>query len=237
MKITILFLFFITSLFIQVDAQKEPWTPRSWYVSLGIHRVDVANFNQSLAPIGLGDFNPYNPSISFGMNFFRNNWFLGYDISGQTSTTVQNALYRSNINTAETYIQTGYLIKNTDRWKVYPSLGLGTGWTSLKLEDREVDINSFVDLLNVRSATVRNFYIPIPIALHSDFILGSKAEKWMLGVSFGYVFSPTFRNWNFQELVMGENFNTSFNDIPAYNPGGWFLKFRIGFSREVKKSE
>lgn len=237
MKIAFISLLLVSTLFTQLNAQKEPWTPKSWYFSLGMHKVDVAEFNQSLAPLGLGSFLEYNPSMSFGMNYFRNNWFLGFDISAQTSTTVQSILFRSNITTAETYVHTGYLLKDTDRWKIYPTLGLGTGYTSLKVEDREIDVNTFIDLLNVRSATVRNFYLPIPIGLHSDFFLGSKAQKWLLGLSFGYTFAPTFGKWNFQELVNGTNFGTSFDDIPTYNPGGWFLKIRVGLSSEVKKQE
>lgn len=234
MKPLFIFVLLVTSFITQVNAQKEPWLPRSWYFSVGIHKVDVAEFNQSLSAYGLGNFIGYNPSMSFGMNYFRNKWFLGFDISAQTSTTVQSTLYRSNINTAETYVHTGYLLKDRNRWKIYPTLGLGTGFTSLKVEDREIDIHTFSDLLNVRSATVRNFYLSIPIGIHSDFFLGSKEQKWLLGFSFGYTIAPTFGNWNFQELVTGNNFNTSFNDIPTYNPGGWFLKIRVGLSSKVK---
>jgi len=100
-----------------------------------------------------------------------------------------------------------------------------------------VDINNFIDVLNVRSATIRNFYIPVPISIHSDFLLGSKQEKWLVGLSLGYTFAATFRNWNFQHLVSGTNLGSSPGDISTYNPGGFVFRLRVGMSSTVKKKE
>jgi len=231
MKTHLLPLFFFTVFFASLSGQEdEKWAIRNMYFNVGIHTLDVKAFNESLSPYGLGSFNDFSPSISFGMSAIRNKWVWGVDILGFVGNRLVSTEFRSDITTADLSLKGGYILLQSPSWLLYPTVGVGIGSSTLKVEERNPLFNTFLDVLQFRSASITNYYVPFTIAIHSDFLFGSRASKYMVGFSFGYIFTANSKFWGHEELIGGFNNRNSIRDIAPYGPEGLFFQIRIGLS-------
>jgi hypothetical protein len=147
-------------------------------------------------------------------------------ISGQ-DYQISNGFYNG-------LIHLGYALVNTDKFKLYPILGIGGGQAILQLTQTNISISNITThALSSQTSTNAQIYKYVAYfdaGIGADFFLSKKSEEEgrgkkshgvVLGVKVGYTQGVGMGKWGF-------NNDNTISDNPSYNPGLFYAKIEVG---------
>jgi len=229
------FFILFTLLFISVlhsNAQEDIWQKSSsWYFSMGAHGVDMNTFNNSIQNNGLASLPSTNFAVGFGWLNYDGKFIYGFDFLSHMSSTVTGTQFRSNMVNSNSVLNFGYILKESRLFSLYPTLGFGLGTSTYSTESIDLSASNLAGALQINSSRIMRFYGVVPITLNTDFYLGKKQTKALVGLSAGYNLAFGNGNWRVQSLFGGRN-NTrnSISGIGEFTPSGFFVTAKIGIA-------
>jgi hypothetical protein len=247
--------FFMSAFIIESTAQMRmkdsttftegPIKTRMFVISPGYAFIDVAAFDQFLAPSANAGFNQNFGTLALQYTAecrrFMYGWTIQMGMSPKRTIRDYAGVPGQNIEYYGTFgnilLQSGYSIVSTDRVKFYPILGVGFGGVNGNYN--RVDNRTIAQFANNPNTegTITKYMACFDGALSLDFLIPSRrygdgvpSYGKVIGLRVGYTQGVGVGNWNFKGARVLEN--------PNYNPGMVYAKIELGlFSRKSRTDD
>lgn len=168
------------------------------------------------------------------------------NISGKVVTGVDstlalfdNKVTSSNGNRAylsfvsKSILSFGYVINNDEKFKIYPTIGLGLGTVTLDLYD-QTNLGSFKDLLKSpqKGVSITNTSIITDFGISADYIQRLGKSQKHGGIAFGgkigYVWTPYSFGFGLKDQKI--------LDAPHIDNNGPYVKVYVGYTDNIVKA-
>jgi hypothetical protein len=226
--LTILIAISLATMEIHAQETNDVKVGNSFYLVLGYQNTNASSFNESWNPATFGEIaSPYF-SVGFGSAYYYSKFTFNWEFFSHVGNSSRSTQYLSRLNAFDGLINIGYQFYQTQRMKLYPSIGAGIGGSSFTFESRTASISNPDDLFAVTGASISNIYIPLPISINVDWILGSSERtKWHVGLNAGYNLAFMARGWRYGNRITGTPIS-SIDGLNDFTAQGFFLRFKLG---------
>lgn len=135
--------------------------------------------------------------------------------------------YQVSSNYGNLMLHLGYSIISTDKFKLYPILGIGGGRIALQIQSID---NFSISQIASSGGTESTIYKYMPffdagwgfdLLLKAPMATDERNFGGVLGIRAGYTQGVGVGNWRFNSGTITDN--------PSYNPGMFYVKANIGF--------
>lgn len=217
---------------LHVNAQEDIWQKSSsWYFSMGAHGVDVNAFNNSIQNNGLASLPSTNFAVGFGWHNYDGKFIYGFDFLSHISSRVSGTQFRSRMTNINSVFILGYKLYETPHFAFYPTLGFGGGTSTFSTESIDLSASNLAGALQINSSMIALNYGVIPITLNTDFYIGKRDAKALLGLSAGYNLVFGSGSWRVNSILGGRsNARNSISGIGGFTPSGFFVTAKIGIA-------
>ena len=203
------------------------------YVSLGSQVVNFNEFQTALdhSTISYPVLPEYMYTFGTGGVFFIKDWVVALEGDGFFSTTETFGPYQSRLSGGYVTLDTGFLLRRTKTFIVYPLLGIGGASLSYKIFQDPGSL-SFAQILDnpQNEVTLNNksifFHIAMAAQLHFNFSTGEESGNFFLGIRGGYKTTVKAFDWYIQGTA------TRLTDSPVIDLDGYYIQLMIGLSGE-----
>lgn len=193
-----------------------------FWAEAGAGFYDLESLNAALGPEGYGSLNGTNVGIGGGGYIMIKGFMVGTSAIGFLKNDVSNSNNYAMLDSRQWQFLFGYTIFHSDRFLVYPRLGVGFFDQELLLREENAP-GSFMDVAIDPGAGAilkrEDFFLEPGIGLQVK-VSGEGDGGLLLGLDVGYTLAPRSPNWTMWEREIAGG--------PDINPNGLIVRLSVG---------
>lgn len=190
-----------------------------FFAMTGLHLRNTSSLNKDLDHYDLPQLNGSLIGTGIGGGIFMKNFFIGGQGMIQFSSGTSNDFYEADLFEGYGMLQGGYVLANLPSVSFYPTLGIGGGGTSIRLE--EGSSYDDIDLEFLADSDIHTSYMLLDIGVNGDFYFGPGGrKKFLIGLSAGYQYSPVSKAWKYRDREL--------SDFTKFDLDGFYAKIKLG---------
>ena len=198
------------------------------YVSIGTNFISTQSLDRSLGQYQLPMFGSGQRFFTFGGgggSFINRFYFGGYG-EGHVGLSASNDLYKSKMSGGHGLVHIGYALSQSESFVFYPTIGIGGGGTTMRIDEGPSYDESVSGLLLAPDTKLSTGYMLLKLGLNADFPINPDPTNHgglLLGVSAGYQLVPFSSRW--------KDGGDTVPELAKFDPSGFYLRLKVGWAR------
>lgn len=197
------------------------------YYSPGIQFLNPAPLNSSLTPQGYKALDGFFWSQGGGLMLSYRRFMLGAEFHALSGQLTQSGSESLNMEASYGLFQLGYIAASSNRFQVYPYVGIGPGLATLHSSQPLNGLLNMSQGSNDRLQMAQGLSWLLDLGAGGNFIIPMSPDNaedqrgLVLGLRLGYLLPLGGTSWQSNRLPVSGG--------PDLNPGGFYTRLSLGF--------
>lgn len=224
-----------STIFISTSANSEPIQRESTdgltYIGIGKTYINIDAINKTIVPLGYPEFPNNLIIVGAGSRNFSGKIVTGgegYFTLDNKITNTQNGYNGFNSSSFSVLGDIGYLVYSSDKFKLYPLVGLGLGKVNFDFfkYEKSPQYNNLIKEAN-KGISLSEINAVLDLALGGNYIFGlGKSKPQKGGLTIGFRAGYTFTLYSTGLQIKGENILNA----PDTNNNGFYVRVNAGYT-------